>query len=183
MVHLDHVKKQEWRPKGDVAPVRDPFDEVLVALRRIIHATDLHSKKVGREIGLTVPQIVVLKSVRDLGEVTTSMISRNVSLSQPTVTHILDRLDERGFVERYRSSRDRRVVHTRLTRHGRAALRKTPGLLHERFLREFATLSDRRQKEIIRVLKSVAGMMGVSSLDASPLLDVGSVKQDADPRP
>lgn len=182
LVHLEDVKKGYWRSEGEVSSAHDAFDEVLVALRRIIHATDLHSKRVSREIGLTVPQIVILKSVRALGEVTTNVISRHVSLSQPTVTHILDRLEERGFVERYRSSRDRRVVHTRLTRQGHSVVRKSPGLLHERFLREFATLSDRRQKEILRVLKSVAGMMGVSTLDAAPLLDVGPVEKDAGPR-
>lgn len=181
MVQLEQVKKQNWRQENGNSPATDPFEEVLVALRRIIHATDLHSKRVSREIGLTIPQIVVLKSVRDLGEVTTNVIARHVSLSQPTVTHILDRLEERGFIERYRSARDRRVVHTRLTRQGQSALRKAPGLLHERFLREFATLSDRRQKEIIRVLKSVAGMMGASTLDAAPLLDIGPVKKEASP--
>jgi len=159
----------------------DPCEEVLIALRQIIHGTDLHSKRVAKESGLTIPQIVVLQSVRDLGEVTTKQVSRRVSLSQGTVTSILDRLEERGLIERYRSKVDRRIVHTRLTKDGQAALRKAPSLLHERFLEQFEELPERRQQEIVRVLQKVAEMMGAAKLDAAPLLDVGSINMVADP--
>lgn len=177
MVHLEHAQKSVRKINNPPELEEDIHEDVLIALRRIIHATDLHSKRVSRESGLTVPQIVVLKSVRDLGEVTTSEISRQVSLSQATVTLILDRLEQRALVERYRSKRDRRIVHSRLTRPGRAALQKAPGLLHERFLRNFSELSDRRQKEIVKALQKVADMMGASDLDAAPLLEVGSVRK------
>ena len=177
MVNLEQIPKPVQRPQRSTFSEQEVHEDLLVALRRIIRATDLHSKRVSRESGLTIPQIVVLKSVRDLGEVTTSAISRQVSLSQATVTLILDRLEERGLVERYRSTRDRRIVHSRLTQEGRLALRKAPALLHERFLREFADLSDRRQREIVKALQKVADMMGASGLDAAPLLEVGSVRK------
>lgn len=85
MVNLEQVSKPIQRtrnlPSAGEDIHEDVLEDVLVALRQIIHATDLHSKRVSRESGLTIPQIVVLKSVRDLGEVTTSAISRQVSLS------------------------------------------------------------------------------------------------------
>jgi DNA-binding MarR family transcriptional regulator len=183
MVNLEQVSKPIQRTPNLPSAGEDIHDDVLIALRQIIHATDLHSKRVSRESGLTIPQIVVLKSVRDLGEVTTSAISRQVSLSQATVTLILDRLEERGLVERYRSTRDRRIVHSRLTRPGRSALRKAPGLLHERFRKKFSELSDRRQKDIVTALQKVAEMMGASDLDAAPLLEVGSLRKGTSARP
>lgn len=145
--------------------------EVLSALRRIIRATDLHSKRLARQAGLTTPQTVVLQAVRDLGEVTSGALARRVHLSQGTVTTILDRLEGRGLIERYRSTSDRRVVHSRLTRQGRAVLRKAPPLLHERFLDAFDELPRKRQRQIIETLDEVAAMMGVADLDAAPLLD------------
>jgi hypothetical protein len=36
-------------------------DHVLVALRRIIRATDLHSRKLGKKTGLTTPQLVIIQ--------------------------------------------------------------------------------------------------------------------------
>lgn len=169
------IPKVNRRSRRLSAAEPEACEEVLVALRRIIHATDLHSKRVARESGLTIPQIVILQSVRDLGEVTTGQISRRVSLSQGTVTSILDRLEERELVERYRSPTDRRVVHTRLTKEGKSALRRAPALLHDRFLEQFEDLSERRQHEIVRVLRKVAEMMGAADLDAAPLLEVGPI--------
>lgn len=167
------VKKPPAKPtrKKSMAP-SERCGEVLVALRRIIRATDLQSKNVFKHFGLTTPQIIVLQSVRDLGEVTTGKISRQVSLSQGTVTSILDRLESRGLIERYRSTIDRRVVHVRLTAVGRAILRKAPPLLHEHFVETFSALDDSRQKRIVDVLESVAEMLGAKDLDAAPLLDL-----------
>jgi DNA-binding MarR family transcriptional regulator len=161
---------QRSRSRGDC----DSAQAVLSALRRIIRATDLHSKQLARDTGLTTPQVVVLQAVRDLGEVTTGQLSRRVSLSQATVTTILDRLESRGLVERYRSNADRRIVHGRLTRQGRAILRKAPPLLHERFTEAFQQLSTARQSRILTTLDEVAVMMGAAELDAAPLLDSGS---------
>ena len=158
----------------------DASRAVLTALRRIIRATDLHSKQLAREVGLTTPQVVVLQAVRDLGEVTSGQLSRRVSLSQGTVTTILDRLETRGLVERYRSAADRRIVHSRLTRRGRAVLRRAPPLLHERFTEAFRRLSPVRQSRILTTLDEVAEMMGAAELDAAPLLDTGSPTNGAD---
>lgn len=149
---------------------------VLVALRRIIRATDLHSKQLSIKSGLTVPQVVVLQSIEELGEVTTGRISARVSLSQGTVTSIMDRLESRGLIERYRSVADRRVVHARLTGQGRAVIRNAPPLLHERFIDAFASLDEPRQERIIETLEAVAGMMGAGDLDAAPLLDVAPLR-------
>jgi DNA-binding MarR family transcriptional regulator len=158
----------------------DASRAVLTALRRIIRATDLHSKQLAREVGLTTPQVVVLQAVRDLGEVTSGQLSRRVSLSQGTVTTILDRLESRGLVERYRNAADRRVVHSRLTRRGRAVLRRAPPLLHERFTEAFRRLSPVRQSRILTTLDEVAAMMGAAELDAAPLLDSQSPADRAD---
>lgn len=166
------------RRRGATRKPGDPSQEVLTALRRIIRATDLHSKRLAREVGLTTPQIVMLQAARDLGEVTSGELAHHVSLSQGTVTTILDRLESRGLIERYRSASDRRVVHSRLTRQGRALLRKAPPLLHERFIEAFGDLPAGRQRRIIETLGEVAAMMGATGLDAAPLLDSGaSVKR------
>ncbi|WP_425407298.1 MarR family winged helix-turn-helix transcriptional regulator [Hwanghaeella sp.] len=150
----------------------DTTRDVLVALRRIIRAIDLQSKRIAKTSGLTTPQVMVLQSIRDLGEVTTGRLSSDVSLSQATVTTILDRLEQRGLVERYRSDRDRRIVHTKLTEAGRKSLKKAPPLLHEEFIAAFADLPAGRQDEIVATLEEVATMLGGGDLDAAPLLDV-----------
>jgi DNA-binding MarR family transcriptional regulator len=146
---------------------------VLVALRRIIRATDLHSRTIGKTTGLTVPQLVVLQAVAELGEVTSGRIAAGVSLSQGTVTVILDRLEDKGLIRRYRSQVDRRIVHSALTPDGRQQLDRAPPLLHVSFMRRFKALPDAQRRRIEAALDEVASMMDAGDLDAAPLLDVG----------
>lgn len=86
-------------------------DEVLVALRRVIRAVDLHSRQLVRSHGLTAPQALILKEIVSFGEIAVGEVAQRVSLSQATVTDILNRLEKRALVTRERSSADRRRVH------------------------------------------------------------------------
>lgn len=142
---------------------------VLAAIRRIVHGVDRHSKQVERASGVTVPQLVVLTAIRRLGEVTSGRISDAASLSPATVTTILDKLEARGFVERYRSGQDRRVVHSRLTAAGLTLLEAAPPFLHERFVSRFATLADARKATIVTAIEDVAAMMGAPPAAESAL--------------
>lgn len=147
---------------------------VLVMLRRIIRSVDLQSRQVARTVGLTIPQLIVLQAVRDLGEVTSSTLSAHVSLSPATVTTILDKLESRDLLERYRSASDRRVVHTRLTFHGHEALDKAPPLLQESFVASFEGLDVARQDALLAALEEIARMMEAGAdTDVSMLLDGG----------
>ena len=158
----------------------DKIDNVLIALRRVIRATDLHSKQLVKISGLTTPQILLLQSIRDQGEVSVGELANNISLSQATVTSILDRLEKRGFIYRERSEKDRRKVHTYLTDAGEKNLKNAPKLLQESFIRQFRDLHDWEQTMIISSLERISQMMDADHIDASPVLDTGILDQQAD---
>jgi len=148
------------------------WQEVLVELRRIIRATDMQSKRMVKSCGLTIPQVMVLRAIAELGDVTVRRVAGHVSLSQATVTTILDRLETRELVIRVRSATDKRVVNARLTESGKAILDSAPTLLHERFIERFDGLRRTEQVEILGSLQRIAEMMDAEQIDASPLLDV-----------
>lgn len=154
------------------------YEQVLVALRRVIRATDLHSKRLSKHAGLTGPQLLIMRSIRDLGEVTIGTIAEKVSLSQATVTTILDRLEHRKLVYRVRSTRDKRKVHAHLTEDGADILARAPQPLQEDFIKKFQSLHEWEQTMIIASLQRVANMMDADDIDASPVLDVGPVLKD-----
>lgn len=133
---------------------------VLSAIRRIVHAVDSHSKELERALGITLPQLVVLRAIRMLGEVTSSKLSAAASLSPATATTILDKLEARGLVVRYRNAEDRRVVHSKLTGRGAQMLDGAPPFLHERFVSGFARLDAARQSALVGALEQVADIMG-----------------------
>lgn len=149
------------------------IDEVLVALRRVIRATDLHSKHLSKTTGLTSPQILLLHTIREKGEVTIGEIAQDMSLSQATVTTILDRLEKRNLVYRERSKEDKRKVHAHLTDEGHEILKTAPVPLQDQFARHFADLQEWEKNMIISSLQRVAKMMDAENIDASPVLDIG----------
>ncbi len=99
-------------------------------------------------------------------------VSDQVSLSQATVTTILNRLESRALVTRVRSDADKRVVNARLTTSGQKMLAGAPTLLHEKFIERFESLTKREQGDILEALQRVAEMMDAEAIDAAPLLDV-----------
>ena len=112
-------------------------DEILVALRRIIRAVDIRSRQLERETGLTAPQLVILQALARGGTMTLKALSSAVSLSPPTLTAILDRVERAGLVTRRRCPTDRRAVLAELTQTGHAAVDQAPELLQSGFLRSF----------------------------------------------
>ncbi len=151
------------------------IEQVLVAIRRVIRATDLHSKKITRNAGLTSSQLVLLKSIEAQDNATAGETARRISLSQATVTTILDRLQSKGLVLRERDSADKRRIYVRLTATGRSTLANAPQPLQETFIRQFEQLEDWEQTMMLASLQRVAQMMDAAHLDASPVLDIGNL--------
>lgn len=151
------------------------LQQVLISLRRVIRATDLHSKQLVKTTGLTAPQLLLLQAIRDNGDVTIGELAKKISLSQATVTTILDRLEKRELVNRVRSTTDKRKVHASLTDKSTDILKEAPVPLQERFAEQFNDLEIWEQTMIISSLQRIAQMMDAQDIDAAPVLDVGSL--------
>ncbi|WP_010324886.1 MarR family winged helix-turn-helix transcriptional regulator [Marinobacterium stanieri] len=143
----------------------DPVDnahywrDIVVCLRQIMRATDLHSKQVKKTCGLTLPQVMLLRSIADQGDVSVRKLALDISLSQATVTSILDRLEERGLVERVRSLSDRRIVNARLTAPGLSMLEGAPELLGETFMQRFQALPETERVKLVQSLQQLTALM------------------------
>ncbi len=170
-----HVSRHACHPDFESLLLMDKIEEVLITLRRLIRATDLHSKQLVKTAGLTAPQLLLLQAIREQGQVTIGALAKEISLSQATVTTILDRLEKRGLVYRERSSEDKRKVHAYLTEKGADIIRDAPTPLQEHFVKQFRDLREWEQSMIISSLQRVALMMDAEHIDASPVLDVGDL--------
>lgn len=140
---------------------------VLKGIRRIARSVELHSRRIDRDVGLTLPQLVVLMCVRDLGEVTSRAVSFEANLSPPTVVGILDKLEMKGLIERYRSKIDRRIVHTRVTKKGTNLLNSAPPPLGGAFERAFNKLDQSERIAIVGMLTRLADISELDLADAA----------------
>jgi len=149
-------------------------DRVIVALRRITRAIDLHSRELMQQVGLTAPQLAALKAIARLQPVTVGALAKSIHLSQATLTGILTRLETRILVSRVRSVSDRRTVVVELTEEGRAVLEDAPSLLQDQFRRELLKLQEWEQTQMLATLQRIAAMMDAEEIDAAPVLATGA---------
>jgi DNA-binding MarR family transcriptional regulator len=148
---------------------------LLIALRKIIQAIDRHSTSLKKKFGLTGPQLILLQSISVHGKISVTQLSKNVSLSQATVTDITKRLENRDYITRTRDIYDKRKTNIALTENGKAILDTVPPLLQEQFTERFSKLESWEQLMIESSFERVVSMMSAENIDASPILATGSL--------
>ncbi len=145
-------------------------EQIVAAIRKIIRAVDLHSRRLVDGHGLTGPQLAVLQEVLRLGPVSPKALSQAVHLSQATVTGILQRLERRSLICREPSPDDRRSVLIAISPQGRSLLHAAPSLLQDRFRDALSALDEYERQQILMTLQQVARLMGAESLPTAPYL-------------
>lgn len=160
----------------------EKHEEVLVSLRQIIRAIGLYSKKLSKESGLTGPQLILMRSIKKLGnQVTIRQLSNHTNVSPATATTILDRLERNGLVIRVRSTTDKRKVHANITEKGALLLESAPLPLQDSFINNFHSLDEWEQSLLLSSVQRIASMMNAESYKESPVLDLGEISSSEVP--
>lgn len=152
----------------------DAEEQILVALRRIIRAVELHSRQLLDTSGLTGPQLAALTEIVRVGGLSAGQLAKALRVGQPTITGIVERLERRGVLTRTRNGEDRRSVNIAATEKGRRLLKSAPPLLQERFRQRLASLQEWERTQILAILQRIAAMMDAEELNASPYLVTGA---------
>lgn len=150
-------------------------NEVLICLRKIIQSIELHSRYLVREVGLTGPQLIILQTVGQFGELTVGEIAKSISLSQATVTGILERLEARGCIVRQRDETDRRRVMVTTTPAGDALIAQSPPLMQQDFIDRFTELQEWEQTMILAGLQRLVSLLDAKKIPAAPILTAGPI--------
>ena len=85
--------------------------KVAKLFREVMHLFKQSMSKVFEDLGVTVPQSMVMGILSKEKTLKITELSTKLSLSNSTVSGIVDRLEKQGMVERKRSEQDRRVVY------------------------------------------------------------------------
>ncbi|VFQ43199.1 MarR family winged helix-turn-helix transcriptional regulator [Desulfoluna butyratoxydans] len=149
--------------------------DLLISLRQIIRATDLHSKQLVKKYGLTGPQLVVIQVIAREGEISIGSLAKKVSLSQATVTNIVERLEKNGVLKRKKGETDKRRVLVAATDKALEIIQNKPSLLHEQFVARFNKLESWEQTLLLSSLQRIASMMNAENLEVAPILFSGPI--------
>jgi DNA-binding MarR family transcriptional regulator len=149
-------------------------DQVMIALRKIIRAIDMNSKKLVKRVGLTGPQLLILQEISRNVEITAGAIANAVSLSQATVTGILERMEKRELLTRQRSETDKRRIMVRITQEGKDILKNAPPIMQEAFVERFDNLQEWEQTMILSALQRLVVMMEAKAIEVAPFLEAAA---------
>ena len=135
------------------------IEQLLCSLRSLTRAMELHSKQLVKTANVTGPQLRLLKLIYSQPNTSLRELSNAMSLSQATVTSIMDRLEKRELIARVRSELDKRKIFPQLTPHGQAIVDRAPAQMQDSFIQKFGELQTWEQHMIISSLQRVAEMM------------------------
>jgi len=138
---------------------------VLGAIRRIARSVDIYSRHVSQRYGVTVPQLICLLKIDELGSLSIKELSSAVNLSASVVVGIVDRLEKQQFVTRERSVRDRRIVRVSLTEKSKDLISNSPSPLQENLKDAIADLPELERATIALSLEKVCELMESESIN------------------
>jgi len=137
----------------------ETYEQLLLSLRQVNRAIDMHSKQLSKFSGLTGPQLLVMKKIAELDGPMAKKVAQEINLSPATVTNIIDRLEAKALVQRQRRSDDKRRVELYLTNDGEALLNEAPQSLQAHFISRFDALEPWEQNQLLSSVQRIATMM------------------------
>jgi len=115
-------------------------------------------------LGISMAQLNIMYTLQRVGAMTMSHLADVLGVSLSNATGLVDRMEERGFIERSRVPEDRRVVIVRITEAGARMLDENEAL-HDALMRSVLARLD--AAELPAIAHAVAEVR--SALDAAPL--------------
>src|SRR5919109_2268591 len=101
-----------------MAPTNDPAQEAWGLLWRIMQANKPRFTALAQELGLAPAQLHALRLIEPGAELPMSSLAGKLFCDASNVTGIVDRLEDRGLIERRPAAHDRRVKMLALTEAG-----------------------------------------------------------------
>lgn len=98
---------------------------------------------------MSMPQFYILMTLQERGAMTISELAHLLSVSAPSASSILDRMEEHELVERLRDDVDRRVVHVGITEPGSRLMEEVMGLKREQMQRLLDSMTDSELEHVV----------------------------------
>jgi DNA-binding MarR family transcriptional regulator len=146
---------------------------MLGSIRRIIHAVDVHSRRLNSKHRITEPQMICLYWISRHGPLTISALAAKADLGASTIIGIIDRLEDKGLATRRRCRQDRRKVFIEATEQGAELTSKIPMMFEDQLLQSFSRLNPQEMEELAVALDKVAQLIspGLKTPDKGVFLE------------
>ncbi|MGM0565245.1 MAG: MarR family winged helix-turn-helix transcriptional regulator [Bacteroidota bacterium] len=147
-------------------------NEIIIKIRQIVRSINLESKKIQKEYGVSIPQVLCLSYIREAPNFQTTQknIRNYLNLNASTVTGIINRLEKKGYIARLPKLGDRRITSITLTVAGQKLLDRLPPLMQEQLMEKISELPQEKVGHINSGLDELINLLNIKGVDASPVL-------------
>ena len=154
-------------------------DSIIISIRKILRSVNLESKRIQKEHGLSIPQLLVLTYLNNQPEfkATHKEVTKYLNLNSSTITGIISRLEKKDYIIRKVNPDDRRVSYIALTALGQKLLQSTPKLMHERLAHKLKEADPSKVQELEKAFNLVIEFMGIEDVEASPVITVDEIPE------
>lgn len=153
------------------------YFDILIRIRKIIRSISLDSKKLEKNMGLSIPQLLLLRflSEKEGFKATASEIGAHLRLNASTATGIINRMIDKGLVAKTISSKDRRVRMIILTAQGYAVLQDAPETIQDRVTKRLSKLSEEEREILDRGMDLLVKILDAEEIEAAPIITPGEL--------
>jgi DNA-binding MarR family transcriptional regulator len=134
----------------------DDYLPALLAQASSLLSSQFHEIVVAN--GFTVSEWRVLATLADGKPMTVGRLVQITVTKQPTITRVLDRMEEKGYVERLPYETDRRITLVQITKTGRAMVARLVPQARAHEMRALEPFGQQRAEELKSILRGIIQM-------------------------
>lgn len=151
---------------------KDKYSELMINIRKIVRGINLESKRIEKQFGLSIPQLLILKFLEISPDYRSYMkeLKNHLSLNASTVTGIVSRLEAKGLIARLPSISDKRSTPVVLTSKGLDMINNSDESLHERIAKKANEIENTDYSTILVSLEKIIEIFDLKDIDASPII-------------
>ena len=129
--------------------------KLFVVLSRALESVRKQVVKDIKTYELNLTEFGVLEFLYHKGEQPIQSIGKKVLLASSSITYVVDKLEEKGYLERMACPNDRRVIYGRLTERGHKLMHDIFPQHKEAMAKIFGNLTVEEKKQAIELLKKI----------------------------
>jgi DNA-binding MarR family transcriptional regulator len=132
---------------------------ILDSIRRLVRLLRLSDRAAQAQVGLSAAQLFVLYELGKAESLSIKELAERTRTDQSSVSVVVTRLVDGGFVTRERAEDDARRLVLTLTRAGRAILQKAPPVAQEELLRALDELAPQSRRRFADTFTDILAAM------------------------
>ena len=159
-------KKRITNSRGQSPDINDSrTKDIIFFIRRLMQGAEIYNKELNRRYSISSAQLNCLLALFENGPLPPSQVAKYMMVKSSTVTGVVDRLEQKGLVERVRNSPDRRVITIQLTEAGKNLTANAPPPIQRKIVTGLRNLSQKEIESIALALSKLSDMLDVQDLD------------------